>query len=602
MSINNRAHAQVLDHSTKIQLRNESMIYREENTINISNFKDRKAGEVEIRIGKNSNFKLLYAKIRDREGKIVRTIKKKEIHEVSLRSRAAFFDDSRIVKFEMHWHEYPYQISYAYEEKMTDFIYSAYWYPFSHENMITINSSLELDIPVNYKLNIFSSPQLKFTEGATPENRRKMRWENKLYKLPKSEKYAPPLTEKIPQVLAVPDKFKYGIIGKSSTWKDYGQWFYELNSNTEDLPESEKQIIDSLIINCKTKREIVRKLYHYLQDNTQYVNVSIDYGGLKSYPASYVSKNKYGDCKALTTYMKAMLKHVGIESYYALINTGINQARLKKSLPSPQFNHVILCIPIDGEILWLENTSNTLPYDYLSLYNQNRYVLVVDDNESKLIKTPAVTEEEVTEHKTFKYFIDVDGAGTIIVSSKIRGRNFQDLNYIKRFWDKEDQKEVVRNYFNLKEFKLMDWDIKQKNRDSHFITLTIGGEISKQIKKVSKLKVIQIPPLHIEAFEKPKIRKQPLRFNFPINRIDTLRYNLSKIKSYDFDLPRNLSLKSRFGSFVINCYKSEDEIKIDRKLTIYSGDYSINEYPDFYEFIQKIEQAQRRTAIILTPP
>jgi hypothetical protein len=93
----------------------------------------------------------------------------------------------------------------------------------------------------------------------------------------------------LPYVKIVPLNFHYGIGGSTADWRSFGEWQADLIQGLGALPESEKQKITALVGDRKDKREIVKILYHYLQDNTHYINVTIDIGGFIPYPAEYVA-------------------------------------------------------------------------------------------------------------------------------------------------------------------------------------------------------------------------------------------------------------------------------------------------------------------------
>lgn len=596
----NQSYPQVINYSTKIYIKYGVELVQKSYTINISSSEDRRAGEISIRRSNRSGFKLLNAKIIDKNGKVVRTLKKKDIHEVSIRTRDAFFQDGKIVKFDLHWHEFPYQIAYAYEQKFTEFTTVVDWNPFVYSNMSTVQGSLELNVPIDYKMKIYSSGELTFVEDTLPEGMRRLTWTSLFNKIPENEKFAPPLEEGAPRVLIIPDKFKYEIDGSTATWADFGAWINRLNSSAEDLPQSEIAIIDSLIVDCKSKEDVVRKLYRYLQDNTNYINVSIGYGGLKPYPATYVCQNRYGDCKALSIYMKAMLKHAGIESYYTIINSGENNERIKEQMPGQQFNHAFLCVPVNGDTLWLENTSNTLPYDYVSISNRNRFALLVNGAKSKLVKTPAISVKEVAEIRTYNYFLDKSGAGTMLVQGKLKGVAFERFDYIEQDWDEKDKKDALSEYFRIEDVEINDWKIEKTNRNNHSINLLVKGQITKQIKDIGSLKVIKPFLIEVPDFEKPEDRKQPLRINYPVNELNLIIYDLPFLEAYKCQLPDSLSLESKFGSFTQSASLIGNTIKIHRQLILFAGDYTVEQYPEFFNFIDKIKQAQKKSAIILT--
>ena len=92
-----------------------------------------------------------------------------------------------------------------------------------------------------------------------------------------------------------------------------------------------------------------------MQKSTRYVNVSLGVGGWQPIAAKDVYKHGYGDCKALSNYMKALLKEAGITAHYTLVNAGARARRLLADLPGSSFNHAILCVFKHLHIVFAKN-------------------------------------------------------------------------------------------------------------------------------------------------------------------------------------------------------------------------------------------------------
>lgn len=103
--------------------------------------------------------------------------------------------------------------------------------------------------------------------------------------------------------------------------------------------------------------------------------------------ADQVFKNRYGDCKDLSTYMVSMLNVVNIKSYPALALTR-NKGVVDSEQPSNQFNHCIVCVPLDNDTLWLECTSTYNDLGDVPSTIEDINALVIGDQKGRLVRTP----------------------------------------------------------------------------------------------------------------------------------------------------------------------------------------------------------------------
>ena len=589
--------AQVLDYSTRIEVRKGKKVTEKRIKIQVNDKESNWASHVEIPHSPNDKFKFLEAKVTDLSGNILKKLRKKDIDSRSNLSYAAFYQDNMIKEFDLYWNTYPYQIEYSYQIIHKEFFQIAQWYPALYTKMPTVNSSLEIEVPIDYDIAYDYSESIQFKE--TKDENRTLKWTYGGFLPPILELYSPPLLELIPSVSVVPINFNYGVSGSMQTWSSFGIWQTNLNQNTDELPDDEKNAIELLMKNVESDREKIKILYNYLQDETKYINVSIDVGGLKSYSADYVSKNKYGDCKALTTYMKAMLKYVGIESHYTLINAGSNVEKIKKDFPSQQFNHVILVVPLENDTLWLENTSNVNPINFVGTFTQDRLALLINDDHTNIIKTPTLDTSDVIEISTFDFKHDEMGGCKYAVTKKVKGKKFEEILYYKNFKSIEDQKEKLINDLAIKGNKIEEWDIHYEDRDKKILTISSSGNCDPQFRNISNIKVMYQNYIPIPTFEFPENRSQIVRINFPSNIKNTSSYHYSTLKDSDIQLPQSINISTKYGSYSTSYQMNETSITFREQFYLKKGEYPIDEYPQFYTFIDSIHDYQNQSQIII---
>lgn len=590
---------ELIDYHTIIKFEKGKLIEESTFLIQINNKEADWISDVEIHYS-GETLDILEASIQDTNGNTHRTLKKKEISTRNAFSSIAFFQDSYVKEFKLKWNQYPYRIKYRYRRVAEEFLYVAKWYPVLHTQTPTRQASLTVQLPLDFAVNTDYSNAFTYYADST-DHSKTMRWEIKALSPVTEEAFSPALHERVPAVTLVPKVFTYGLRGSFASWADYGSWQFIMNEGLDKLPLTEQMVINQLIAGVTDKREIVKILYHHLQDHTRYINVSIDIGGLKPYPAAYVCANKYGDCKALTMYMKALLKHAGIEAYYTKVYADENPVRVNPELPSQQFNHVILCVPLDGDTLWLENTSNYLPYNYLGTFTQNRPALLVG-KESRLIKTPALRLEDVLEKTTASYVLNQEGEGTLAITQDLQGETFEFFKGLQHHQSEPEQQKAIEKRLWPKHYELINWKITQADRDLAQIHLQIALEVSNQLRKLGNMLVLSPNALALPRLEHPKNRSEIVRINYPVNQADSANYQLSFLQEYSSKLPKNVSIETKYGRYQEHYYAAaNNQLSIARSFQLYAGEYPKEDYEAFYAFIESIREVQKKSAIIFNP-
>ncbi len=593
-----QAGCEIVDFSTIVEVKKNKLIEERTYIIQINNQDSDWITDIEIPYQEKDKLNILEASILDLNGETIRKLKKKEITTRNDISRGAFYQDNWVKEFSLKWNQYPYRIKYTYKKTQNRFLFVAYWLPLVNTHVPVQKASLKVILPKNCDVTINDSKELRHDRNETEENIIHS-WEAKNRPAIQSESYSPPVQALVPSVKIIPKNFNYGIEGSFESWLSYGQWLEQLNAGLDILTERERIKVDKLIKGISDKRKIVKILYRYLQDNTRYINVAIDIGGLKPYPATYVCENKYGDCKALTIYMKALLKHAGINSFYTLINAGSNTVKINKETPSQQFNHVILNVPLGKDSLWLENTTSYSPYNYLGTFTQDRYGLMVNGANTRLVKTKPLKLNDVLVQNMYSFNLNIEGKGILHVSKKLKGEAFDTYQYVRYELNETEQKQYIEGDLPLSNCEIDTWKFHQEGREDKNLLLSIDLKVEDQVRKIGDMIVLK--PLAIPYFdlEKPALRKNPVRINYPVNQNDSIIYNLSFTNQFKVEIPENVNIKSEYGSYTEHFTKTKDQLILIRNFQLNKGNYSLETYPDLFNFTEKIKKSIKKSVIIL---
>lgn len=549
---------------------------------------------------KHSKVTNLSAKVYDAFGKEVRKIKSKDFKDQSSISSFSIYEDDRVKVIELHHSSYPYTIEFEYKKTFKGLLSypSSYLqsYGKSVENFEYIVETPN-DLAIRFQAeNIDIEPEIKKGEKKTVYS-----WKANNLEAIEYEPYAP-YHEKIrPVVKVAPTKFQFDKYeGDMSTWNSFGQFMYDLNKGRDEVTPEMAQQIKEMTANAENDQEKIEILYQYLQDNMRYVSVQLGIGGWQTFDARYVEKNKYGDCKALSNFMKSILKEAGIQSYQTLIySNNDNKIEMDEGFAFPGFaNHVILNVP--SENMWLECTSTNYPPNYIGSGNQDRPVLMLAEDGGKILRTPAPSIEENKRTSTVNFKIDGKGAAVIQKQTKYIGPQHDYFRYISNNLSTDDIEKRFLQNSALPAFTIDKLEIKNDEKKPVSIVdfhLTVPRYSSKAGRRIF------IPLNKLNPFDDvPKVieeRVHPIHVKEAYKEEDTYTFNIPG----DFEIEsipnKVINLESEFGKYQINIEVKDLEITYTRLLEIYAIELPADQYQKLRGFYKEIAKADGMKVVLV---
>ncbi|MBK8089944.1 MAG: DUF3857 domain-containing protein [Chitinophagaceae bacterium] len=334
--------------------------------------------------------------------------------------------------------------------------------------------------------------------------------------------------------------------------------------------------------------------YKKMQTDTRYVSIQLGIGGLKPFPASFVEEKKYGDCKALSNYMKHLLKAAGIKSYAAIIKSGKNAYPADPSFPNEGFDHVILCVPNDKDTVWLECTSKLPEPGILGNFTENRNALLITENGGVLVNTPvSKSSDNQWQAKTNVELFD-DGSAFVKSRIFVSGEFWE---YIYAYTDsksKDDIKKALVNVFGYKAPDDYELKIVTDSADGHVIQLNMEYRQFFDFKAGAKhFFPLRQYKLNDETIKTAETRKFEYLFDFPYIKSDSTVYKLPGNFKKE-NLPPNKEIKNNFVFYKTEVQINEtgDELKVVTQLTLNKHiipAQQYNEVANSFESIKKDE-------------
>ncbi|MFS4456519.1 DUF3857 domain-containing protein [Maribacter sp. 2304DJ31-5] len=581
----------------------DRMTYTVNQIVTILNKKGDRFSRTRVGYDKETNIKNINVHIYDKLGNELDHIKKRDFQDLSAADGFSLYTDNRLLYNKYTPVSYPYTVSVSYTIETSDTGFFPPWY-FISNYMVSVEKS-------HYEI-LYASPDLK------PETKEfnlddmainkidepgRIVYEAANIAAIKSESLGPSFRDIAPRLSLRMKKFNLkGEKAEVHNWKEMGLWMNNaLLKNRAVLSEATINKAKSLVQGVADDLEKAKIIYKYMQDNTRYISVQIGIGGWKPISAVDVDRVKYGDCKGLSNYTHALLKAVGVQSYYTVIQAGRRKVDFDPEFSALQGNHAILAIPYEGQYYWIDCTSQIHPFGFVGDFTDDRLALVVTPEGGEIVKTVSYLNEENHQKTIAKYTIDGNGAIAANIAVNTKG-----IQYDNRFSLESDAKEdIIKHY---KEYwdninNLIINNHEFNNDKEHVVfTETVSIDATNYATKSGERILFVVNAFNKNSYVPDRYRNRKLPLEIQRGYLDEDEYEIHLPLDYELEsLPSDKILENEFGSYHVKYEYKETErtIKYNRSLLIKEGNYPKEKYNAYRNFRKEISSTDNAKVVLL---
>ncbi len=537
------------------------------------------------------------------QGKKIKSLKNKDIKDFAAYDGFSIGSDNRIKEIDFNYGDYPYTVEYIIEStNLTTHHSLKDELPYSTKvSMQYFETIYNFPLDVNYNTYLYNIDDEVFKTQDTIKNRKIITYKCSPKTSIKTEELSKP-NAKLKVIFTQFSDIKYDDYqGSIASWKDYGNFILQLNAGRDLLPEAEKAKVHEITSNLSSDKEKVKALYKYMQSKTRYISIQYGIGGHQPFPASDVARLGYGDCKALSNYMYALLKEAGIKSNYVLIFAGEDEFNIPyEKYTLPYFNHAILMVPQEKDSLWLECTSQTQFCGYQGSFTGNRQALIIDKDNSQIVSTKRYDATKNYTHNTATLSIDENGTCDVICNSTFSCMNADNLRIMMDNYGKEELEKYLNSSYQLS-YTINDY--KHEKIDSEYpkINQYLKLQLPYYASKTGK-RIFILPNLFSKIETKYQIdstRKNDLYLPRSYAVSDTIIIKIPEAYKIE-SCPKDMHISNEFGKYDATYERAEGQIKFIRTRIVVQGTFDKSKYNDYVKYNDLIYSGDRGKIVLVT--
>jgi hypothetical protein len=374
-----------------------------------------------------------------------------------------------------------------------------------------------------------------------------------------------------------------------ASWSELGAWFSQLAAGRRDSSPEIKQKVAALTSAAPAMLDKIRALGAFAQRDIRYVAIEIGIGGYQPHGARDIFTNRFGDCKDKVTLLSTMLKEIGIESNYVLVNA--TRGVTAPSFPSMlNFNHVILAIrvppdvpdtilfairehPSLGKLVFFDPTDDSTPLGYLPTSLQKNDALLVTDSGGELLELPLLPPPTNRLLRVGKITLSANGA----ISATVKEVRWGDSGTVLRARllaaQGDERRKVIESFLGrfLGSFRLRKADVENLEKYDESLILNYEFEAENYAKAAGNLLLLRMRVLGAKGDDlmEGKPRKLPVEFDSTTLQSDIYEFVLPPGYKAD-EIPAPVEMDAGFAEY-------RSKVEIQANILRYQREYKVKE-------------------------
>ena len=402
-------------------------------------------------------------------------------------------------------------------------------------------------------------------------------------------------------------------------WNEMALWEAGLVRGRRDSSPEIKQKVAALTASETSVTRKMAALGKFVQDDIRYVAIELGIGGWQPHAANDIFSHHFGDCKDKATLMSTMLKEVGIDSYYVVVNT--RRGAVNANTPAVNwFNHVILAIKLPdgasdpnltatlqhktlGRLLIFDPTDEMTPFGYLRGALQANFGLLVTDSGGELIELPKLAASMSGIRRTAKLTLTPAGALTGDVTEIRLGDPGAYQRYALRSaaTDKDKIKPIETLLADsLANYRLTHATVTNLTHNDQPFGYDYSLVVDNYAKTAGNLLLVRPRVFGSKAsalLETKEPRKFPVEFTGP--SLDSDTFEIALPAGYEVsDLPPPVDVDYEFASYHSKTEASGNTLKYTRRLEVKQLTVPVAQAETLKKFYRIIASDERNTAVL----
>jgi hypothetical protein len=403
-------------------------------------------------------------------------------------------------------------------------------------------------------------------------------------------------------------------------WQQMGVWYQGLISGRSDASPEVKQKVAALTASAGTPLEKMKALAGFAQKDIRYVAIELGIGGWQPHAASEVFTHRYGDCKDKVTLMSAMLREIGVENYYVVINSERGSVMPETPAHKGGFDHVIIAIKLPaevtdssliatmvhpklGKILFFDPTDEMTPFGQLSGGLQANYGLLVAPDGGELIELPQLPPATNGIWRTAKLSLSATGTLSGDVDEVRVGDRAAAQRWALRTVAKDaDRIKPIESLLSqsLATFQITKATIGNLQLTDKAFLYDYSLVAQNYAKTAGNLLLVRPRVLgnkSSDLLETKETRKFPVEFDGPSRDTDTFEITLPQGYEVD-DLPPPVNADYSFASYHSKAEVNGNTLKYTRTFEVKELSVPLSKVDDLKKLYRIIASDERNTAVL----